>query len=95
MSRPTVTGFAFDDENVEKFGRHGLTDRRVEQVLSNEHLILANRKGRRAQFLIVGRDHGGSCIAIPFEPTYDPLVWRPVTAWPCKEHEKAKLRARR
>jgi uncharacterized DUF497 family protein len=90
-SRVRVLGFAFDDENVEKFARHGLTDRQVQQVLSNEHLLLPNRKNRRARYLIIGLDHGGTCIAIPVEATYDRVIWRPVTAWPCKDHEKARL----
>jgi hypothetical protein len=53
---------------------------------------MRNRKGRRAPYLVIGEDHGGACIAIPIEPTYDEAIWRPVTAWPCKAHERSRLK---
>jgi hypothetical protein len=87
--------FVYDDENEDKFAGHGLSQHRVDQVLGNEHVILPNRRGRRGQFLVVGQDDGGSCIAIPIEETYLPDVWRPITAWPCKAAEDAILRRRR
>jgi hypothetical protein len=40
---------------------------------------------------VIGHDNGGACIAVPVEPTHDPSVWRPITAWPCKQSERAKL----
>ena len=69
MSSPVVVGFTFDDENAEKFAQHGLSERQVAQVLGNEHLMLTNRKRRRARYLLIGRNNGGACIAIPIEPT--------------------------
>jgi len=91
LSSPTITGFIFDDDNEEKIGRHGLTTLQVLQVLDSEHLVAPNRRGRRGAYLIVGRDHGGAAITVPVEPTHDPGIWRPITAWPSKEHERAKL----
>jgi uncharacterized DUF497 family protein len=93
LSTPQVLGFAFDDENSDKIARHGLSERQVLQVLENEFLLLRNRKERRASYLVIGQDHGGACIAIPIEPTYDEVIWRPVTAWPCKGSERAKLKS--
>lgn len=89
---PRVAGFAYDDDNEEKFARHGLTVRQVDQLLANEHVVVRNRKRRRGLYLVIGCDHGGMCIAVPVEPTRDPSIWRPITAWPCKDHERAKLR---
>jgi hypothetical protein len=91
MSMPDVAGFLFDDENEEEMAVHGLTPRRVIQVLENNHIVVPNRRERRAQYLIVGRDNGGACITVPIEPTRDPLVWRPVTAWPSKDYERQWL----
>ena len=91
MPRVPVLGFLYDEENLEKIGRHGLSDARVDQVLSNEHILIDNRKQRRARYLVIGRDNGGACITVPIEPTGDPVLWRPVTAWPCKPHERARL----
>ena len=49
MSMPDVAGFLFDDENEEEMAAHGLTPRRVIQVLENKHIVVANRRGRRAR----------------------------------------------
>lgn len=91
---PDVADFLFDDENEGKMAAHGLTPRTVLQVLDNIHIIVPNRRRRRARFLIVGRDSGGACISIPIEPTHDPVVWRPVTAWPSKDSERQQLERR-
>ncbi len=92
MSRPPqVAEFAFDDENVDKMWEHGIRQEQVRQVLDNRPAIVVNRKGRRGLYMIIGRDNGGACITVPIEPTSDVLVWRPITAWPCKESEEARL----
>ena len=80
-----------DDENEEKIATHGLSASQVVQVLDNVHLIIRNRKRRRGLYLLVGRDNGGACIAIPVEPTHVSTLWRPITAWPCKTHERTIL----
>jgi hypothetical protein len=87
----TIYDFAIDDDNIEKFAAHGLSARRVLQVLDNDFEIVSNRKGRAAPLLVIGRDNGGACIAVPVVPTYDRTVWRPVTAWLCKGSEEAVL----
>lgn len=93
MSRPPrVADFVFDDENVDKMWEHGIRQEQVRQVLDNRPAIVVNRKGRRGLYMIIGRDNGGACITVPIEPTADVLVWRPITAWPCKESEEARLR---
>lgn len=92
MSTPDIADFLFDDDNEEKMARHGMTPRSVAQVLDNEHVVVTNRKMRRGLYLVIGRDHGGAAITIPVEPTHDPSVWRPLTAWPSKKHEVARLR---
>ena len=86
-----IHDFLFDDDNEEKFAAHGITGEQVAQVLDDEFRVEPNRRGRRAAYLVIGRDWGGACIAVPVEPTYDPFLWRPVTAWPCKASEEARL----
>ena len=90
-TRLKVADFLFDDENVDKIAEHGLSVRQVRQILGNPHYVGPNRKRRRASHILIGLDNGGSCITVPIERTLDPLVWRPVTAWPCKESEQARL----
>jgi hypothetical protein len=92
MSILAIRGFLIDDTNERKFNRNKVSSQQVEQVLGNRFLVVPNRRARRAQFLVIGVDNGGACISIPIEPTTDPGVWRPVTAWPAKDHERARLR---
>lgn len=87
MPTPEIDAFLIDDENEEKFWHHGLTSARILQVLELGFRLMRNRNQRRALYLVIGRDSQGQCIAIPIEPTHAPGVWRPVTAWPCKQHE--------
>jgi len=92
LSNLIIEAFLIDDENEEKFASHNLSARQVVQVLDNEYLVVRNRRRRRARYLVIGRDNGGACIAVPIEPTHESTVWRPVTAWPCKEVERASLK---
>ena len=86
-----VDAFVIDDENEAKAWSHGLTPEQVTAALSYPRRVRRNRTARRASHLLIGRDHRGQCIAVPIEPTTDPIVWRPVTAWPCKPSEWALL----
>ena len=86
-----ILEFLIDEDNEAKFTEHGLTSRQIVQVLDRTHLIVKNRRRRRASHMIIGRDHGGACVAVPIEPTHETTIWRPVTAWPCKASEHARL----
>lgn len=91
MSRVTVDDLLIDDENDDKFAEHGVLAKQVLQLLDGIHTIKRNRRDRRASHLLVGRDRQGYCIAVPIEPTTSPRVWRPITAWYCKDHEAGWL----
>lgn len=96
LSRITVADFLIDEENEEKFWGGGETGRSVTadqvlQVLEQPFTVVRNRKERRGQYLVIGRDSSGECLAIPIEPTHDPVVWRPVTVWRCTNAQRARL----
>ncbi len=91
MPTPNIEVFVFDDINEKKFAAHGVTPEQVLQVLDNDHVILRNRRERRAAYIVIGRDDGGACIAVPVEPTYEANAWRPVTAWYCKWSEWVRI----
>lgn len=91
MPSVVVDAFVIDEENEAKFWSHGLTPEQVIAVLYYPRRIRRNRKARRASHLLIGRGHLGQCLAVPIEPTADPTVLRPVTAWPCKPSEWALL----
>ena len=94
MSSPRIEAFLIDDENEEKFAAHGLSARHVTEILENIHVVLRNRRGRRGLYLVVGRDNGGACVAVPVARTHEPSLWRPITAWPCKPRERTLLERR-
>lgn len=73
-----IYAFLFDDQNEEKLAVHGIRRAQVAQILDDDYRVEPNRKGRRAAYLVIGRDWGGACIAVPIEPTHDPHVWRPI-----------------
>lgn len=91
MSSLRIETFLFDNENEEKFAHHGLSARRIEQVLDNVYVILPNRKRRRGVYLIIGRDNSGTCISVPIERTHQNGLWRPITAWLSKKGEETLL----
>lgn len=95
MPRITVAKLAFNERSDATMWDHGVEFDRLPALLENQHVITRNRKGRAADLLLIGRDNSGRCIVAPIVPTADPLVWRPVTAWPCKPSEEAMLRQRR
>jgi uncharacterized DUF497 family protein len=88
---PKILGFAFDEENEDKFAAHGLTVTSIQQVLDRPFAVAPNRKNRSAPYLVIGRNASGQCICIPVVETCDPEIWRPVTAWFCKKSEAARL----
>jgi hypothetical protein len=94
MSSPVIEAFLIDDENEEKIGLHGLSLVQVIQVLEHTHVVIPNRKRRRGVYLIIGRDNSGNCIAIPVESTPQDKLWRPITAWFCKQGELSMLEKR-
>ncbi len=91
MSIPTIAAFVFDEVNDEKFAAHGIAADQVLQVLAHDYVTVRNRQGRRASYLVIGYDDQGLCLAIPITPTTEQAVWRPVTAWPCKDVERLRL----
>lgn len=91
MSTPIIQDFQFDADNLDKLATHRLSDWQVAEILDNEHVVVPNRKRRRAKYLVIGLDNAGNCLTVPVAPTSDRGVWRPVTAWRCKDSERAKL----
>ena len=93
MAGPSFQDFAFDDDNDSKFAEHGLTTAQVADALYiYEFTVRRNRRRRTGLYLLIGRNMSGVCVAIPVQPWGNPVVWRPVTAWPCKPAEERQLR---
>jgi predicted RNA binding protein YcfA (HicA-like mRNA interferase family) len=80
----------FDDANEDEMHAHGIRPRQVIELLDNGPWIGPNKKRERASHMLIGRDNGGVCITVPIEPTRDPLIWRPVTAYPCSKPDELR-----
>ena len=80
---------------VDKLWHHRLRPEQVLTVLDRPWVIVRNRTGRTAPYLLIGRDEQGRCLTMPIVPTDDPLTWRVITGWNCKPSEAARLRHRR
>ena len=91
MVQPIAKIITSDHAESQMF-RRGITTDQLLEVLANRYVISRNRKQRSASHIILGHDNSGRCLAVPVVPTGDPLVWRALTAWPCKPSEAAKLR---
>ena len=88
----SILDFEFSEWTEAKFWRHGISRRQIREMLHNRMIVTTNRKNRAADFMVIGRDDSGRCIATPILPTNHPAIWRPISAWYCKPSEAAKLR---
>jgi hypothetical protein len=87
---PAIQNFLIDDENLDEFGAHGLTDDQVLQVLEDSFYLGRNKRGRRGSHLVIGYDYSGKCLTIPVRRTAEPGLWRPVTAWLSTPEERQR-----
>jgi hypothetical protein len=71
--------------------RHGVYSERLFEVIRGNYIVFRNRAQRAASHLLIGNDAHGRCLTAPILPTDDIRVWRPLTAWPCKKSEAARL----
>jgi uncharacterized DUF497 family protein len=85
-----IYAFEWDEINSEHLADRGVTELEVEQLLSNTHVLMPNRKhpGRR---LLVGNTSGGRTLLVSVEPTRDGGTWRPITARDAEPEERRKL----
>jgi hypothetical protein len=95
MPQPTVAELFIPDPTIDKLWSHGIVPEQVHAVLARETVVVRNRSGRAAPFVLLGFDEQGRCLAIPIAPTHDRWVWRVITAWYCKAGEEARLGKRR
>ncbi len=91
MPNIQVEAFLFDDANEEKLWEHGISLRRLYQMLDRPFSVTKNRGDRAASYVLYGTDDEGQCLAVPILPTHEDGVWYPVTAWFCKRGEWGKL----
>jgi hypothetical protein len=95
MGRIEVEDFDLTDRAIDKASWHRISADQIYAVLGHFRMAIRNRSERAASHILYGTDDQGRCLAIPINPTDDPLIWRPITAWYCKPREAAILRKAR
>jgi len=55
--------------------------REVNQIVANPHVVVRNRKGRRADYLMIGSTHGGEIVTVALQKTREAGTWRVATAF--------------
>lgn len=93
MAIEPVAGFEWDDLNINHLGERGVADREVEQVLSERHLVMPNRR-HPGRMLLVGTTHGGRTLVVSIEPTRFDGIWRPITARDAEPEEREQFERR-
>lgn len=85
----------FDEFNEDELAQHGVRAVDVRQVLDNEPVVLPNKKGRAADWIMIGPTYGGRFLTVPIASLSVEGMWRPVTAWNSEPEEIAKYHAAR
>lgn len=86
-----IHAFLWDDANEAHVAKHGIAPRELNQLIENPHIVVRNRKRRRAPLMVIGRTHGGRVLCVPIQATREPDVWRPVTAYSATDAQMTQL----
>ena len=92
MSHPThAEEWEWDEGNETELWRHGVVPREIEEVFANGPRWARNRRGRPADWKMMGVTNGGRLLTVVVR--YDPARrWlRPVTAWDSTTGERRRF----
>jgi hypothetical protein len=95
MPQVVVDRFEWDDRNINHIWQHSLDPDTVDEVLDAGYVVVNNRRGRSAPYLLIGVTYSGQCVAVPIVPGRRPGAWRPLSAWYCKPAEWTRWRQQR
>ena len=83
-----VHNLEWDEAGEEHVAKHGLTVREVNQIVANPHVVVRNRKDRRAHYLMIGSTHGGEIVTVALQKTREAGTWRVATAYPATDAQQ-------
>ncbi len=84
-----VEGFYFDERNAVKLASHDVTVREAYQVLWSKPRAFRNHS-RGAPWIIIGPTASGRMITLPIDPTDEPGIWKPRTAYDSSRKERRR-----
>ncbi len=84
-----IGDWQWDEGNLGELARHGLTLETVLQVSKESPRYRRNKRGLSALYQMIGPDSGGAIWVVCITPVRDcPGLWRAVTGWRARDHEK-------
>lgn len=90
-----VEELILDDWAIEELWRHGIRPSQVGQVQQNPHILLRNRRNRRATHRMVGVDEGGRLLTICIAALDRRRTrWEVVTGWESTAGERTLYESR-
>lgn len=90
-----VRQLEWDERTEDHVARHSLTVHEVNQVVVNGHVLVRNRRTRRAEYLMIGTTHGGRVVTVALRKTREDGVWRVATAYDATVAQREVLRNNR
>ena len=84
-----VEELILDDWAIQELWRHGITAVQAFQVQRNSHMLLRNKRRRRATHRMVGVDDGGRMLTICIAPIdIRQRIWEAITGWESTRGER-------
>lgn len=84
-----VEEIVLDDWASEELWKHGIRPGQIFQMLENRHILLRNKRRRRATHRLVGPDGSGLLLTVCITPLNRRRTkWEVVTGWPSTTGEK-------
>jgi hypothetical protein len=92
-----IEEWEWDDGNIDKLSKRSITPELIEdEIWLEAPKYLRNRRGRSADYLMVGPDRGGTMWTIGIlQVADDPATWRAISGWKSKPHEQEWYRRAR
>ncbi len=83
-------GFEWNQKNQDELWSHNIRPWEVEEVFWNHPVWARNKKGRKGDYLMVGRTNGGRKLTIPVRPHAVSRQLEPITGWESSLAELSK-----
>lgn len=87
-----ITGLVWTRPNIGKMAAHQVTVQEVNSMVRRNDWVIQVRNRYPEQIRVIGPTDGDRLLVVVMEPTSDPGVWRPVTAWDASADERAYYR---
>jgi uncharacterized DUF497 family protein len=85
-----IVELEFDDVNEAKLAAHRVSVREALQLLDDDFRVFRNKKQATANYLLIGKTHGGRLLTLPIVETAVDGRWRPISGWDASKAERTR-----